>query len=93
MLESINEYLNFSQDDRLFCLTAQLWLWPVSVVFGGACWATLVLERSFAYPAQAFKRMHDEAVTSFASVPTAYADDASAGCQATAVLSQCSASD
>ena len=32
-----------------------------------------MLERSFVYPAQVFKRMCDEAVTSFASVPTVYA--------------------
>jgi long-chain acyl-CoA synthetase len=74
VLESINEYLNFSQDDRLFSAL------PLNFGYGLFQWfsavragATLVLERSFAYPAQAFKRMHDEAVTSFASVPTAYA--------------------
>jgi long-chain acyl-CoA synthetase len=37
--------------------------------FGG----TLVLERSFAYPAQALKRMEEERVTGFPGVPTMFA--------------------
>lgn len=74
VLESINEYLEFSQDDRLFSVL------PLNFGYGLFQWlsavragATLVLERSFAYPVQVFKRMQDEAVTSFASVPTVYA--------------------
>ena len=35
--------------------------------------ATLVLERSLVYPAQALKRMEEEAVTVFPGVPTVYA--------------------
>jgi long-chain acyl-CoA synthetase len=74
VLDSINEYLSFSQDDRLFSAL------PLNFGYGLFQWfsavragATLVLERSFTYPAQVFKRMHDESVTSFASVPTVYA--------------------
>lgn len=74
VLESINEYLGFSEDDRLFSAL------PLNFGYGLFQWlsamragATLVLERSFAYPAQAFKRMRDEAVTSFAGVPTMFA--------------------
>ena len=74
VLDSINEYLGFSQDDRLFSAL------PLNFGYGLSQWfsavragAMLVLERSFTYPAQVFKRMHDEAVTSFASVPTIYA--------------------
>ena len=74
VLDSINEYLGFSEDDRLFSAL------PLNFGYGLFQWfsavragATLVLERSFTYPAQVFKRMHDEAVTSFASVPTVYA--------------------
>ncbi len=74
VLDSINEYLGFSEDDRLFSAL------PLNFGYGLFQWlsavragATLVLERSFAYPAQVFKRMHDEAVTSFAGVPTIYA--------------------
>ncbi len=73
-LDSINEYLVFSTDDRLFSALPLnfgygLFQW-LSTVHAGA---TLVLERSFTYPAQVFKRMNDEAVTSFASVPTVFA--------------------
>lgn len=74
VLDSINEYLGFSEDDRLFSAL------PLNFGYGLFQWfsavragATLVLERSFVYPAQVFKRMCDEAVTSFASVPTVYA--------------------
>lgn len=74
VLDSINEYLGFSQDDRLFSVL------PLNFGYGLFQWfsavragAALVLERSFAYPEQVFKRMHDEAVTSFASVPTVFA--------------------
>lgn len=74
VLDSINEYLGFSQDDRLFSAL------PLNFSYGLFQWfsavragATLVLERSFTYPAQVFKRMHDEAITSFASVPTVFA--------------------
>ncbi|MGZ8915531.1 MAG: class I adenylate-forming enzyme family protein [Methylobacter sp.] len=74
VLDSINEYLGFSQDDRLFSAL------PLNFGYGLFQWfsavragATLVLERSFTYPAQVFKRMNDEAVTSFASVPTVFA--------------------
>jgi long-chain acyl-CoA synthetase len=73
-LNSINEYLGFTQDDRLFSAL------PLNFGYGLFQWlsavragATLVLERSFTYPAQVFKRMQDEDVTSFASVPTVYA--------------------
>jgi long-chain acyl-CoA synthetase len=74
VLDSINEYLGFSQDDRLFSALPLnsgygLFQWFSSVRIG----ATLVLERSFTYPAQVFKHMHDEAVTSFAGVPTIFA--------------------
>ena len=73
-LDSINEYLGFTEEDRLFSAL------PLNFGYGLFQWlsavrsgATLVLERSFAYLAQAFNRMHDEAVTCFASVPTIYA--------------------
>lgn len=74
VLDSINQYLEFSEEDRLFSIL------PLNFGYGLFQWlsavragATLVLERSFAYPVQIFKRMQDEAVTTFASVPTVYA--------------------
>jgi long-chain acyl-CoA synthetase len=74
VLNSITEYLGFSQHDRLFSALPLnfgygLFQWLSAVRVG----ATLVLERSFIYPMQVFKRMNDEAVTSFASVPTIFA--------------------
>jgi amino acid adenylation domain-containing protein len=74
VLESINEYLGFSQDERLFSALPLnfgygLFQWLSAVRIG----ATLILERSFAYPAHVFKLMHDEAATSFAGVPTVFA--------------------
>ena len=74
VLDSINEYLGFTQEDRLFSVL------PLNFGYGLFQWfsavragATLVLERSFTYPAQVFNRMHDESVTCFASVPTVFA--------------------
>ncbi|TAK64012.1 class I adenylate-forming enzyme family protein [Methylobacter sp.] len=74
VLDSINEYLGFTPDDRLLSTL------PLNFGYGLFQWfsavragATLVLERSFTYPAQVFKRMNDEAVTSFAGVPTIFA--------------------
>jgi amino acid adenylation domain-containing protein len=74
VLDSINEYLGFSQDERLFSALPLnfgygLFQWLSAVRIG----ATLILERSFAYPTQVFQRMRDEAVTSFAGVPTVFA--------------------
>lgn len=73
-LNSINEYLGFTPNDRLFSAL------PLNFGYGLFQWfsavragATLVQERSFTYPMQAFKRMNDEAVTSFAGVPTVFA--------------------
>ncbi|MDP3876878.1 MAG: class I adenylate-forming enzyme family protein [Methylobacter sp.] len=74
VLDSINEYLGFSADDRLFSGL------PLNFGYGLLQWfsavhagAALVLERSFTYPSQVFKRMQDEAVTSFSGVPTIFA--------------------
>lgn len=73
-IDSIQSYLAFGPEDRLFC--------PLPMTFGyGLCqWlstvgvgATLVLERSFTYPAQVFQLMQREAITSFPGVPTLYA--------------------
>ncbi len=73
-LNSINEYLGFSSSDRLFSAL------PLNFGYGLFQWlsavragATLIQERSFIYPMQVFKRMNDEAATSFASVPTVFA--------------------
>lgn len=74
VLGSINEYLGFTHDDRLFSAL------PLNFGYGLFQWfsavqagATLVLERSFLYAGQVFQRMNNEAVTSFACVPTVFA--------------------
>jgi amino acid adenylation domain-containing protein len=74
VLDSIHEYLGFTHDDRLFSAL------PLNFGYGLFQWfsavragATLVLERSFTYPAQVFHQMNNEAVTSFACVPTVFA--------------------
>lgn len=73
-LESINEYLGYKSDDRLFSAL------PLSFGYGLFQWlsamracATLVLEPSFTYPGVVFNKMREESVTSFASVPTVFA--------------------
>jgi long-chain acyl-CoA synthetase len=71
---SLIEYLRLDADDRILCalpLSFDYGLYQllIAVQLG----ATLVLERSFTYPAQIFARMHEQAVTVFPGVPTIYA--------------------
>ena len=73
-MDSIQAYLGFRPDDRLFCAL------PMTFGYGLCQWlcavragATLVLERSFTYPVQVFQVMQREAITSFPGVPTLYA--------------------
>ncbi|QXP84193.1 class I adenylate-forming enzyme family protein [Methylococcus sp. Mc7] len=74
VLDSINQYLKLTADDRLFSFL------PLNFGYGLCQWfsavhvgATLVLEQSFTYPAQVFNRMQVESVTCFAGVPTVFA--------------------
>lgn len=72
-LQSIVEYLRLEETDRLLCLLPLafdygLYQLLMSVHLG----ATLVLERSFTYPAQVFKVMRAEGVTVFPGVPTIF---------------------
>jgi len=73
-LRSLVEYLRLEQSDRLLCvlpLTFDYGLYQLLMaVYTGA---TLVLERSFAYPAQVFNVMAAERVTVFPGVPTIFA--------------------
>ncbi len=71
---SIIEYLENVEDDIVISalpLSFDYGLYQLLMVFkfGG----TLVLERSFAYPAAILKRMEQERVTGFPGVPTVYA--------------------
>src|SRR5690348_12300071 len=70
---SLIEYLRLSQDDRILCVLPLafdygLYQLLMAVTLG----ATLVLERSFIYPAQIFERMRQRQVTVFPGVPTIY---------------------
>jgi len=71
---SLIEYLRLSEDDRILCVLPLafdygLYQLLMTIQLG----ATLVLERSFTYPAQIFARMQEHAVTVFPGVPTIYA--------------------
>ena len=71
---SIAEYLRLSPDDRIMnvlplAFDYGLYQLLMAIRVGG----TLVLERSFAFPAQTLKRIDEEQVTVFPGVPTVYA--------------------
>jgi long-chain acyl-CoA synthetase len=71
---SLIQYLRESADDRIVCLLPLafdygLYQLLMATQLGG----TLVLERSFTYPAQVFQRMEGERVTVFPGVPTIFA--------------------
>jgi amino acid adenylation domain-containing protein len=71
---SLIEYLRLSADDRILCVLPLafdygLYQLLMTIQLG----ATLVLERSFTYPAQIFARMQEQGVTVFPGVPTIYA--------------------
>jgi long-chain acyl-CoA synthetase len=73
-MESLIEYLRLSHTHRILCVLPLafdygLYQLLMSVKVG----ATLVLERSFTYPAQVFKRIEELAVTVFPGVPTIFA--------------------
>jgi amino acid adenylation domain-containing protein len=71
---SLIEYLRLSPQDRILCVLPiafdyGLYQLLMAIQLG----ATLVLERSFTYPAQIFARMQEQGVTVFPGVPTIYA--------------------
>ena len=72
--QSIIEYLGNRPEDIVFnalplSFDYGLYQWLMVTIFGG----TLVLERSFAFPAAALKKMAAERVTGFPGVPTIFA--------------------
>jgi len=71
--DSLIEYLRLDESDRILCLLPLafdygLYQLLMAVTLG----ATLVLERSFTYPAQIYTRMAETRVTVFPGVPTIY---------------------
>ena len=72
-LNSLIEYLRLSEEDRILVVLPLafdygLYQLLMSVQLG----ATLVLERSFTYPAQIFKVIEESSVTVFPGVPTIF---------------------
>jgi amino acid adenylation domain-containing protein len=73
-LQSLVEYMRLQEDDRLLCVLPLAFDYGMyQLLMTVHLGATLVLERSFTYPAQVFKVMNDEGVTIFPGVPTVFA--------------------
>ncbi|MGH9886992.1 MAG: class I adenylate-forming enzyme family protein [bacterium] len=71
---SISEYLRIVEDEVILCalpLAFDYGLYQMIMAFANG--ARLVLERSFAFPADVLKTMIDEQVTGFPGVPTMFA--------------------
>jgi acyl-CoA synthetase (AMP-forming)/AMP-acid ligase II len=72
--ESISQYLRLSGAHRILCVLPLAFDYGLyQLLMAIRLGATLVLERSFTYPAQIFNRMHEQQVTVFPGVPTVYA--------------------
>jgi long-chain acyl-CoA synthetase len=71
--ESISEYLRLSEEHRILCVLPLAFDYGLyQLLMAVRLGATLVLERSFTYPAQIFKRMLELQVTVFPGVPTVF---------------------
>ncbi len=73
-LHSVSTYLRLREDDVLACALPMAFdygLYQVLMAF--ALGATVLLERSFAYPARVLQNMAREGATVFAGVPTMFA--------------------
>lgn len=72
--ESLIEYLRLSGSDRLLCVLPLAFDYGLyQLLMAMQLGATLVLERSFTYPAAVFQRMETLQVTVFPGVPTIFA--------------------
>ena len=71
---SISEYLRLSADDRILSVLPLAFDYGLyQLLMAVRLGATLVLERSFAFPAETLKRLDEEEITVFPGVPTVYA--------------------
>jgi amino acid adenylation domain-containing protein len=71
---SVSEYLGITAGDRILCalpLAFDYGLYQMIMAF--AAGARVVLERSFAFPAQILARVAEERITGFPGVPTMFA--------------------
>jgi long-chain acyl-CoA synthetase len=72
--ESLIEYLRLSEDHRLLCVLPLAFDYGLyQLLMAVRLGATLVLERSFTYPAAVMQRMREHSVTVFPGVPTIFA--------------------
>lgn len=73
-LESLVEYLRLDSNDRILCVLPLAFDYGLyQVLMAMHTGATVVLERSFTYPAQILNRLVSEQITVFPGVPTVYA--------------------
>jgi len=71
---SLIEYLRLDEDQRIFCVLPLAFDYGLyQLLMAIQLGATLVLERSFTYPAQIFARMQEHEVSAFPGVPTIFA--------------------
>ncbi|WP_456445166.1 class I adenylate-forming enzyme family protein [Thiolapillus sp.] len=74
VLGSLIEYLRLSREDRLLLMLPLAFDYGLYQLFMSIqLGATLIMERSFTYPAVIFDRIREYAVTVFPAVPTIYA--------------------
>jgi amino acid adenylation domain-containing protein len=74
VIGSIAEYLGLGADDRILSILPLAYTYGLSqLLLGVRVGGTLLLERTFAFPARTLERMQAEAATVFAAVPTVYA--------------------
>ena len=73
-IASIAEYLPLDTDDRILSVLPLAFTYGLSqLLLTARLGATLLLERSFAFPAKTMARMRDQEATVFPAVPTAFA--------------------
>lgn len=74
VIGSIAEYLGLGDDDRILSILPLAYTYGLSqLLLAVRLAATLLLERTFAFPARTLERMQTEEATVFAGVPTVYA--------------------
>jgi long-chain acyl-CoA synthetase len=70
---SIAEYLRLEREDRILSVLPMAFTYGLSqLLLTARLGATLLLERSFTFPAKTLRRMRDEEATVFPAVPTVY---------------------
>jgi amino acid adenylation domain-containing protein len=71
---SLIQYLRLGREDRILCVLPLAFDYGLyQLIMAVTMGATLVLERSFIYPAEIYARMRETGVTVFPGVPTIYA--------------------